>query len=109
MFWAQGLIQLPVRWRRLFHSRGAEGKRQEEEEEGLDSRDGTGALPTWGTSSEVTTGKATSGKRFFPCTDAPLFSFVFSQCYLVLLKQAINSVTWVFSVLDFFIFFLTSI
>jgi len=61
-------------------------------------------LPSCGTSYKVTTGKAASGKCLFQAVDAPLFSFMFSQCYLVLLKQAINSVIWVFSVPFFFFF-----
>lgn len=70
----------------------------ERKEEGLGCRDGTVTLPTWGISAEVTTGKTASGQCLFYFVDALLFSFTFSQCYLVLLKQAVNSVIWVFSV-----------
>lgn len=97
--WARGLIQLPGkrsrRSRRVILSKRG-GLREK-----AGGGPGTGTLPSWWTSSEVSTGKAASGKRLFRCMDAPLFPFMFPQCYLVLPKQAINSVIWV----SFFFFF----
>lgn len=55
-----------------------QGGGEERQEEGLGCRDGTVTLPAWETSSEVTAGKAASGKCLLHCVDAPLFSFMFS-------------------------------
>lgn len=113
VLWARGLIQLPVMWRKVtpFWGGGTLGERQKE---GPSCRKGTVTLPMGGDthphlSSEVSTRRATSGRCLCHGTDACLLSLMFSQCYLVLLKQAINSVIWVCSVPFLLFWLLTSI